>query len=356
MNNQNGNSINMTPINSSNIKAAGYLEGTLYVQFLSGNTFSYLNVPAEVYNAFMDADSKGKYFASSIKGQYETQTPVPASETQGETDGALVTGSASGTRSDGESTGSQETSNSDTESETNAGTDETIAETASQDDSVAGDNPADTDATAEKTAEEHHLSMWQEILNHFGAHSSQESHSDANGVVTFDLVRHDQPEGETGAIVASGTFLDLHNAALQGTDPAEFAPQMTTGPQATSAADDTAGAALTEEPQPKDADGNLIPTPDAATAVFVKAGETLPVETVSNPILDKLKAALARFDIDFKYEHAVDDSGEHWNVTASVGDDDSTRHVSRRIEGNATEEQVADAHDAIVKELVGGSR
>lgn len=103
----------------------------------------------------------------------------------------------------------------------------------------------------------------------------------------------------------------------------------------TSAADDTAGA---------------------AQAVFVKQGEDPPKpEDPQSDNLDQLRAALANYDIDFQYEHAVDKNGvEHWNLKATLGDENDSRQITKRIDGDATEEDVSIVHDEIVKEFMSG--
>lgn len=61
-------------VDSSNIEAIGYDSATqeLHVRFLkSGDTYTYYNVEEWVFDEIMQADSKGTYFATSIKGHYE---------------------------------------------------------------------------------------------------------------------------------------------------------------------------------------------------------------------------------------------------------------------------------------------
>ena len=62
----------LTPVHSSNIDAIGYDREThtLSVQFLSGKTYTYANVPEELYRAFLAAPSKGQYFARMIRPAY----------------------------------------------------------------------------------------------------------------------------------------------------------------------------------------------------------------------------------------------------------------------------------------------
>ena len=53
----------MIPVSSSNIAAIGYdaERATLIIQFNSGRTYEYYNVPEYEYNNLMNASSKGQY-------------------------------------------------------------------------------------------------------------------------------------------------------------------------------------------------------------------------------------------------------------------------------------------------------
>lgn len=66
--------IEMMPLNSSNIAAAGYDPeiGTLRIEFKSGAVYSYANVPAEVHADLMTAPSAGGYFFRNIKDRFAT--------------------------------------------------------------------------------------------------------------------------------------------------------------------------------------------------------------------------------------------------------------------------------------------
>jgi hypothetical protein len=59
---------------SSTIAAVGYDEntGTLEVEFSDGKVYEYQGVPKDVYEAFMNSDSKGRFFAAQIRGGYLT--------------------------------------------------------------------------------------------------------------------------------------------------------------------------------------------------------------------------------------------------------------------------------------------
>ena len=52
----------MEKIESSMIEAVEYDGDKLYIQFKTGKVYEYEGVNAESYSAFMQADSKGKYF------------------------------------------------------------------------------------------------------------------------------------------------------------------------------------------------------------------------------------------------------------------------------------------------------
>jgi hypothetical protein len=56
---------------SSNICTIGHEGTTLYIQFHSGNTYSYSNVPLTAYQQLADAESVGKAFHRVIRGIYQ---------------------------------------------------------------------------------------------------------------------------------------------------------------------------------------------------------------------------------------------------------------------------------------------
>ncbi len=62
------------PIDSSAIASVGYDAGreTLEVEFRSGNVYRYFGVPEEVYEDFLRARSKGRYFGSFIRGRFDS--------------------------------------------------------------------------------------------------------------------------------------------------------------------------------------------------------------------------------------------------------------------------------------------
>lgn len=62
----------MTPINSSMISAAGYDPEAreLIVEFANGTRYSYDEVPPDLFDHFLGADSPGRFFHQRIKGVY----------------------------------------------------------------------------------------------------------------------------------------------------------------------------------------------------------------------------------------------------------------------------------------------
>ena len=57
----------MIPVSSSNIAAIGYESSTLYVQFNTGKSYAYYNVPRNLYDGLMSAASHGEYLDKYIK-------------------------------------------------------------------------------------------------------------------------------------------------------------------------------------------------------------------------------------------------------------------------------------------------
>lgn len=59
-------------LDSSSLRSVGYSTeaGTLDVAFRSGSVYRYFGVPLLVYQALLDASSKGRYFVHSIRSSY----------------------------------------------------------------------------------------------------------------------------------------------------------------------------------------------------------------------------------------------------------------------------------------------
>lgn len=63
------------PVSSSNIAEVGYdaPSMTLEIAFSDGGVYQYFEVPETVYQEFMRASSKGKFFHANIKDSYRYQ-------------------------------------------------------------------------------------------------------------------------------------------------------------------------------------------------------------------------------------------------------------------------------------------
>ena len=60
-------------VNSSNLASIGYNSEnkTLEVEFKHGGIYQYLNVPEDIFNELMSAQSHGVYFSANIRNDYE---------------------------------------------------------------------------------------------------------------------------------------------------------------------------------------------------------------------------------------------------------------------------------------------
>jgi len=63
--------MDMKPITSSNIAAAGYENGTLRIRFSSGAEYDYHDVPEELGLGIFEAESAGKYFHGAIRSTFQ---------------------------------------------------------------------------------------------------------------------------------------------------------------------------------------------------------------------------------------------------------------------------------------------
>lgn len=70
---QRSGSIQMRPVGSSSIEAAGYdrERQALRVRYVGGSTYDYVAVPDKVFKKFLDAASKGRFVNWSIKPLYQ---------------------------------------------------------------------------------------------------------------------------------------------------------------------------------------------------------------------------------------------------------------------------------------------
>jgi len=61
-----------TKVESSNIASIGYDQNatTLEIEFHNGSVYQYFEVPLEVYQNFIQAESKALFFSERIKGYF----------------------------------------------------------------------------------------------------------------------------------------------------------------------------------------------------------------------------------------------------------------------------------------------
>ncbi len=60
-------------VTSSFIKQIAYFDGCLYVEIKGEEVYKYFNVPESVYETFLKAPSKGKFFDFHVKEHYHFQ-------------------------------------------------------------------------------------------------------------------------------------------------------------------------------------------------------------------------------------------------------------------------------------------
>lgn len=68
-------SLHVLVTDSSNIEKLDYFPKSkhLYIAFRGGKRYRYTGIPRAVWNALVDAESRGKFFSSRIRGQYPTE-------------------------------------------------------------------------------------------------------------------------------------------------------------------------------------------------------------------------------------------------------------------------------------------
>ena len=59
-------------VESSSLRSIGYdrATATLEVEFINGGVYRYANVPPELWSAFRDSDSKGKFFLDQVRDRF----------------------------------------------------------------------------------------------------------------------------------------------------------------------------------------------------------------------------------------------------------------------------------------------
>lgn len=61
----------MNYIYSTNLQSVGFENNTLDIRFHSGRTYRYFDVPVEIYQGLLNANSAGEYHALKIKYSYK---------------------------------------------------------------------------------------------------------------------------------------------------------------------------------------------------------------------------------------------------------------------------------------------
>jgi hypothetical protein len=56
---------------SKAMRSTGYENGVMEVTYHSGKTYVHHGVPPELYNQFLAAESKGKFFGAHIRNQFK---------------------------------------------------------------------------------------------------------------------------------------------------------------------------------------------------------------------------------------------------------------------------------------------
>lgn len=62
--------MNRHPVESSNLRSAGYEDTVLEIEFLDGGVYQYFDVPQAIYDGLIQAESPGKYFWANIRGAF----------------------------------------------------------------------------------------------------------------------------------------------------------------------------------------------------------------------------------------------------------------------------------------------
>ncbi|WP_327636182.1 KTSC domain-containing protein [Kribbella sp. NBC_00482] len=61
------------PVNSSSVRSVGWSDGTLELEYVSGDIYQYFDVPQPTYAALLAAPSIGAYVNKHIKPYYDVR-------------------------------------------------------------------------------------------------------------------------------------------------------------------------------------------------------------------------------------------------------------------------------------------
>ena len=69
------------PVESTDLTSVGYDEPrrVLEIEFRSGGIYRYHEVPKEIFSGLMESESKGRFFAKNIRGQFRHERLKPRS-------------------------------------------------------------------------------------------------------------------------------------------------------------------------------------------------------------------------------------------------------------------------------------
>jgi hypothetical protein len=59
------------PVNSSSVRTVGWTDGTLEIEYISGDVYQYYEVPQPTFAALLAAESIGAYVNEHIKPYFE---------------------------------------------------------------------------------------------------------------------------------------------------------------------------------------------------------------------------------------------------------------------------------------------
>jgi|Tabmets5t2r1_1033131.scaffolds.fasta_scaffold551769_1 hypothetical protein len=64
------------PVVSDAMRSVGYLNGTLEIEFVSGDVHRYFDVPRPLYDEFVRAPSLGRFFNRWIRDRFRSEGPL----------------------------------------------------------------------------------------------------------------------------------------------------------------------------------------------------------------------------------------------------------------------------------------
>ncbi len=68
----------MVPVQSSNVESIGYQPNELHVRFRAGGHYVYDGTNAELHQALLAAESKGRFIGQHLKGKFTSRKLMAA--------------------------------------------------------------------------------------------------------------------------------------------------------------------------------------------------------------------------------------------------------------------------------------